>query len=218
MSSQAIFSAADALGVPFAGPIGSVVDLFGGGGKPGLPQAQSVVTKWYVWYMRRAPDTQGLHHWIDQINGAAGMAGAWRDFSGSAEPMQVGAAQYADLYQSLGYGGPLDDVGYANAQVAPPTDQVKSTATPASAAPTAPSSAPMVGGGAFPSSPPPSAYTPRWQRPPAAAIPSGPPAAVVPQAGAPPVHPKWYMTPIGIGVMVGGALLLLVVLKRKKVI
>lgn len=116
--------------------IGAIAGFFGGG-KAGIPQAQSVVTKWYVWYLGRKPDADGLHHWINEINANQSFGPSWTNFTGAEESKRVGALQTAQQYEAYGWGGPFDDPGYDKSQIAPPL-----VPNPGPV-PTAPSSSPV---------------------------------------------------------------------------
>lgn len=100
----------------------NAVNLVGGHSGPANPAAQSLVTKWHYWYRRRPPTKADLDAYIPFIN-LHGVQAAWDDFNRQTESIAVGVQEWAKLYQDLGYGGPFEDPGYANSQVAPPTDQ-----------------------------------------------------------------------------------------------
>lgn len=75
----------------------------------------------------------GYTWWVKQIN-ADGVANAWKNFSGSAQPVQDNVAQRAALYQQLGYGAPTDPPPPGtNPLVAPPTNLTYQQFTGASA-------------------------------------------------------------------------------------
>lgn len=59
--------------------------------KTSAQDAAALATKWYQQGLGRAPDAQGLQHWIGEIQ-KDGSNTAWQNFSASPEAQQAGAA------------------------------------------------------------------------------------------------------------------------------
>jgi len=59
--------------------------------KTSAQDAKALATKWYQQGLGRAPDAEGLQHWVSEIQ-KDGSNTAWQNFSGSPEATQSGAA------------------------------------------------------------------------------------------------------------------------------